>query len=263
MAKRAVDVARLKRLYGRLRRAGGSPAAPQPTHPTDELIVALLLVGTTEKRAATAMRRLRRSFVDYNEVRVTRTTEIAEAIGALPGAEPKSQLIPQVLGAVFDRFHRASLAPLNDLSRRDARKFLEDAAGPAAAARVMLMSLGAHAVPADDAVRRALAEEGVIDPDVDTVRLQTALERHLKTGEAYAFFRLLRDHADRQEGKPARPAARKSKQKTRLPRPKAAAGRKPAARKPAKMNAAGKNVVKKAAKQRPTKKKPARRAGRR
>jgi endonuclease III len=196
MARRAVNVTRLKRLYGRLRRAAGAVALPPPTDPTDELVVALLLEGTTERKAVSAMRRLKRAFVDYNEVRVTRTSEIAEVIGPLPAAAAKSHLIPQVLNALFDRFHRAGLEPLAELPRRDARKFLEEAAGPVAAARIMLMSFSSHAVPADDAMRNLLAAEEVIDPKIDPVRLQTALERHIKTSEAYAFYRLLRDHAE-------------------------------------------------------------------
>jgi hypothetical protein len=224
MARRAVNVTRLKRLYGRLRRAAGAPAQPPPTDPTDELIVALLIEGATERKALAAMHRLKRSFVDYNEIRVTRTSEIEEAISPLPGAAAKSHLIPQVLGAVFDRFHRTSLEPLTELARRDARKFIEEAAGPVIAARVMLISFVAHAIPADDAVRSALLAEDVIDPQIDPVRLQTALERHVKTTEAYAFYRLIRDHAEAG-------GARHAAQKAVPPKP---AKRKPVKKKPTK-----------------------------
>ena len=230
MAKRAVDVTRLKRLYNRLRRAGGRPTPPPPADATDEAVLALLLGATTEQRAAASLRRLKRSFVDYNEIRVTRLSEIEEAISPLPDAGRKAQAISLMLNAVFDRHHRASIEPVFELPKREARKFLERISSPAAAARVLLMSQGAHAVPADDAVRRTLIAERVTDAGVTVGKLQTALERHLKAGEAYSFYRLVRDLADSQT---AKAAARKKTARRKVTRKKAAAKKTARTRAPA------------------------------
>jgi endonuclease III len=242
MAKRAVDVTKLKRLFRRLCRAHGKPPVPEPTDPTDEMVLSLLLSGTTEQRAAAALRRLKRSFVDYNEVRVTRLSEIQEAVSPIPDAAEKAGRISRVLNAVYERFHRASLDPLAELSKREARHFLEAAGDPAAVARVLLLSLSGHAVPADDAVLRVLGEEGVVDEGTAAVKVQAALERHLHAPEAYAFYRLVRNRAEATA--PAHP---------KRARRRAAAPRRAAARK----KTAGKRKARPAPKR--TKTKPARR----
>ena len=217
MAKRAVDTAKLKRLYNRLKRAGGGKPQPlPPTDPTDEMMLALLVDQTTERRAETSLRRLKRAFVDYNEIRVTRLSEIEESISPLPDAAGKARAISLMLNAVFDRHHKISLVPVFELSKRDARKFLEKISTPAAAARVLLMTQAAHAVPVDNAVHRVLLDEQITDESVEIPRLQTALERHLKSGEAYAFYRLVRDYADTEPPRPApvKKAKPKKKKKT-------------------------------------------------
>ena len=252
MAKRAVDTAKLKRLYNRLKRASGKPQPPPPTDPTDEMMLALLVDQTTERRAETSLRRLKRAFVDYNEIRVTRLSEIEESILPLPDAAGKARAISLMLNAVFDRHHKISLVPVFELSKRDARKFLEKISTPAAAARVLLMTQAAHAVPVDDAVHRVLLDEQVTEENVEIPRLQTALERHLKSGEAYAFYRLVRDYADTEPPRPAPVKKAKPKPKKKKKTTGKAATKKTSAKKKA-------AVVKKKKKTTPKKKKAAKR----
>lgn len=213
MAKRAVDTVRLKRLYNRLKRASVKPQPSPPGEPVDEMMLALLVDQTTERRAETSLRRLKRAFVDYNEIRVTRLSEIEESISPLPDAAGKARAISLMLNAVFDRHHKIDLVPVFELSKRDARKFLEKISTPAAAARVLLMTQATHAIPVDDAVHRVLLDERITEESVEIPRLQTSLERHLKSGEAYAFYRLVRDYADTSPPRPAPVKKAKAKPK--------------------------------------------------
>jgi endonuclease-3 len=189
---------RIKRLYHQLLRRYGKPDPPDHADPLDQLIVSILSRGTTDAKAHAAYNRLRASVVDYNEMRVTPSVEVADAIGrAYPDADARSRDIVNVLNALYDKRNAIDLAFLRSKPLREAREYLLSLPGvdDFAAARVVLFCLGGHAVPVDGALMNLLRKEECVSPDATLAEVQSFLERHVHATEAAAFATLMHRHA--------------------------------------------------------------------
>jgi endonuclease III len=185
---------RIKHLYNQLRRQYGKPQPPDHTDPLEQLILGILARGTTDTKAQGAFRRLRENLVDHNELRVTPCVELAETLGTdLPDVEAKARNLVDALNAIYDRHNVVDLAFLRDKSVRDAREYLRSLPGvdEFAAARVVLYSLGGHAIPVDEGMMQVLRKEELISPDATVAEVQTFLERHVPSSEAAEFSSLL------------------------------------------------------------------------
>jgi len=201
--------ARLKRLVNRLTRAGASGEAAPANDLMTELVLGCLSAYTTEAKARTAWHRLRSNFVDYNELRVSRAAEVADVLGrGFPEARPAAEQLLTLLQGIFDKYDSLNLEPLRELSKRDAKLFLEALPGssPYVVAWLMLRGLGAHAMPVGETLLTMLREEGVVDPSADAPTVQGFLERQISSQRVHKVYALLRQHADNPNKKPARPA---------------------------------------------------------
>lgn len=195
---------KVKRFYRQMVKQFGRPETPAATDPIDQLIVGILSCCTTDQKAAAVYRRLREQTVDLNELRVTPAIELAEMIGnGVPLARDKAQRIVDALNAVRRRQDKIDLSCLRQRIRREAREYLESLEGvdKAAAASVMLFSLGGHAIPVDDMILYALRQEGLVDPGADLAEVQAFLERAIPAEEAACFTILLSRYAAQKAGR--------------------------------------------------------------
>lgn len=206
--------------------AAGEPAAEPGACPYHgdpvlrEFVRGFLHHDTTSARAEAAARRLERSVVDANELRVSLPDEIARMIGpGLSAADERARQLRSALNALFKREHRLALAHLADRPKREAREYLESLAGVGqfVAARTVLLALGGHALPLDERLLSALRAEGVFDARVPFEEAAAWLERNTRADESAEVFRLLSAWLD--DG--AKPASKA---------PPRAAGTKPAPR---------------------------------
>jgi len=189
---------RIRRLFHRLLRRYGKPDPPDHADPLDQLVLGILSRGTTEAKARAAYDRLRAGVVDYNEMRVTPPVEVAEVIGrSYPDAEARSRDIVNVLNALYDKRNAIDLTFLSSKPLREAREYLLSLPGvdEFAAARVVLFSLGGHAIPVDQAMMNLFRKEECISPDATIAEVQSFLERHVHASEAAAFAILMHRHA--------------------------------------------------------------------
>lgn len=197
--KHGAEYARkIKRLYGQLRRRYGKPELTDSTDPLEQLVLGILARGVSEARALAAYRRLREAMVDYNELRVTPWVELSEILRPeLPDADRKARDLSDALNAIYDRYSTVDLSALRDKPVREAREYLRSLPGvdEYAAARVVLMALGGHAVPIDETALAVLRKEQMISPDADLAEAQAFLERHIQASEAAAFSWLIHRYA--------------------------------------------------------------------
>lgn len=203
------EAAQVEALLECLERNGGSVeslASALPTAPPTlvepvlgELLMAFLTWETTSSRAAGAIRRITNSVVDLNELRVCLPDEIVAIIGERYAmAAERAERLRVALNEVYRREHNLTLAGLNEMSKRDARAYLESIAGmpPYVAARVLLLSLGAHAAPVDSRIGRALTTAGLIKSPTQTVEGALVLERRIRAGSLREAYLRLQAWAD-------------------------------------------------------------------
>ncbi|MFG0257353.1 MAG: hypothetical protein ACF8GE_05570 [Phycisphaerales bacterium JB043] len=156
--------------------------------PIREFVWSLLLWDSTRVKASRAMERIDHHVVDYNELRISLPDEVQEVLGKrYPRCEDRSFIIQKSLNAIFLSQNDVSLEGLVKMPKREARKALEsfDATPPYVAARVMLLALGGHAIPIDDAMHERLLGEGVLEEGTDLKKAISLFERVVKAGDGH------------------------------------------------------------------------------
>lgn len=189
---------RIRRLLTQLLRKSGKPETTDGVDPTEQLIIGILAGCSTHAKALAVYRKLRQNVVDLNELRVTPAVELAEQIGdGVPLARAKAQRIVDALNAVRKRQDSLDLSFLRSRGRREAREYLESLEGVdrAAAASVVLFSLGGHAIPVDGLMLHVLRKEEYVDATADVVEVQGFLERSVAASQAQIFYELVSRYA--------------------------------------------------------------------
>jgi endonuclease III len=185
----------VKRVYNRLVRQHGKPKHDSLADPIEQLLLGVLARGTTETAAAAAMKRLQEGTVDLNELRVASPREMVQLLGEnFPSAIEKARDINSILNEIFNRQHELDLDFLRDKTRREAKDYLQKMPGVDACtvARVMLVSVGGHAIPVDENILSYLRKQELVDPEADEAEVQAFLERNIAADDAYAFYTLVR-----------------------------------------------------------------------
>ena len=175
------------------------------------LVFSFLAWESTTVKAVAANKRLHASVVDYNELRVCLTDELAEMIGdRYPRARERVTRLRSALNDLYRREHAVSLAKLVDMPKREARQVLDSLEGtpPYVSARIMLLSLGGHSFPIDERIHLALLSEDAAPQDFGEAT--GWLERQFRVGEAMPAYLLIEAWMnDRPLPKPpSRPAKR-------------------------------------------------------
>lgn len=192
----------LRRLKSKYR-----PSPPTERSPLEELVYSFLLFDAPSNKADAAYRRLMHHVVDVNELRVCRPDEVSSVLGKLyPLAEERAQRLQATLHEVFLREFAVSLDRCAGLNKREARAYLDtlDGMHPFVSARVMLLSLGGHAVPVDQRLLDRLIAGGIVEADYDCQRVGGVLERHVKADEARQAHLLLLAWCDDPASEPAK-----------------------------------------------------------
>ncbi len=218
---------KLRAKSGQERPARVSVEGADPTRAiVDELVFSMLVWEASTTQARAAYKRLHEMFVDYNDLRAAIDDEIAHVIGEkYPLGADRARRLRAALNDIYRRQHGVTLVHLTELSKRDARAYLESIEGVPifASHRVLLGELGVHAIPVDERLRDLLAEEGVVDQASDVGGATSFLERNIHADESLATAAALQEWSD-EHGQPPK--------KERKPAPAPEAPAKPAARKP-------------------------------
>jgi endonuclease III len=189
----------VKKVFNRLVREHGRAKKIDLTDPVGQLLLGILSRGTTETGATSALKRLRESVVDVNELRVSSPRELMGPLGQdFPQSLEKARDINGMLNEIFNRQHDLDLTFLRNKNRREARQYLEKLPGVDrhTVASVMLLSIGGHAAPVDDNMLTFLRQAELVDPEADEKEIEAFLERNIAATDAYTFYVRFRRYAE-------------------------------------------------------------------
>jgi endonuclease III len=187
------QIKKLNSLIKRLKTRHKNAEAP-PYDPTTQLIMAFLQADASRRKAEQAYSALMEHMVDNNELRVSHTEEIVEIIGEkYPRVYWRVERMREALNEVYRREHDFRMVKAAALNKKEQRQYLDTLPGitPYAAASVMLLSFGGHAIPVDDKLNVLLAREGAIDEGLEPADAESLLLRQFKAGEQSVEAHLL------------------------------------------------------------------------
>jgi endonuclease III len=174
-------------------------AKPMESRPVlEQFVYAILRENATRDGADQAFRSLQDRFFDWNEVRVSSTLEIVEALdGALSDAEQRAQRIVDFLQEIFETTYSFDLEPLLEVLQKKGLKQASkqllrfQAANDYAVAWVMQQSLGGHAIPLDSSALRVLKRMGLTEDQNDMEALRTSIEHQIPKAKGSHFVDLV------------------------------------------------------------------------
>ena len=170
------------------------PAEPEKRPVLEQLIYALCREGATGDAADLAFQQLRERFFDWNEVRVSSTHELAEALVALPDAERRAERLIGLLQDIFERTFKFDLEDIDKKGIKAAAKELAkyEQTSDYAVAWVIQQALGGHAMPVDTPTLRVLRRLGIVDTDTDNLEMiRGSLEHLVPKAKGPAFLEMI------------------------------------------------------------------------
>jgi endonuclease III len=207
---------KLRRLYGSLKRK--YPKVQPVTH--DDLVEALVYSIVSENLTAravqTAMKRLAENFIDFNDLRVSRSEEIIETLGeGTPETKQIVSSLTRALAAVFNRYNTLSLEALKKIGKRPAKQALEQIDGTSrfVVNYCVLTALHGHAIPLTARMLEYLRDNELVHPDADEQEIEGFLTRQIPARNGCEFYRLLRAQSELRKGRKKTTRKRKTKTK--------------------------------------------------
>ncbi len=245
----------------------------------EHLLYACCLENSDFEAADEAFARLQESYFDWNEVRVTTTVELAEAMKCLSRPQEAAVRLKKTLHSMFETHYQFNIDHLKKENLGKAVQIINKYKGitPFVVGYVSQNGLGGHAIPVDQALIKLMYAVGVIDEKEAEKRQVPGLERAIPKTKGVEFFSLTHQLAvayfvspfnneirkvllgiDRTAAERF-PKRERKKKKTAKTESVAATPVKPGAKRPAKKTppaarTAGKKPVKKTASRKPEKK---------
>jgi endonuclease III len=186
--------------------------------PVDALVYAVISAELSESAAQSAIKRLADYFVDWNDLRISRTEEIVEALGPeVSAARDIALALTTALRAVFSKYNMVSLKALIKMSKRPAKGVLEKINGTNrfVVDYCMLTSLHGHAIPLTKKMTEYLRRNELVHAGADEQEIEGFLARQISAENAYEFYYLLRCESDACQAKGKKKASRKGKAKAK------------------------------------------------
>ena len=155
--------------------------------PLRQLVYAWLLWESSTSQAEAAMEKILEARVDFNELRVSLPHELAAIVGKrYPYHEERFTRMKQSLQSVYLNHHAMTLEHLSDLSKKQAKTYLDRLSGmhPFVSSHVLSVALGGHSIPADEQLVLVLIERGVITEQVEVGTLISWMTTQVRAAEA-------------------------------------------------------------------------------
>lgn len=229
------------------------PVLPNQRMPLlEQLIYASCLEDATAEAADQAFTALEEQFFDWNEVRVSTVTELAEAMSMLPNARAAGQRVKQTLQAVFEATYSFDIEAMKKENIGVAVKRLQNYQGvtPFCIAYATQNGLGGHAIPLGAGALKIFFIIGAIDEKEKASSTVPGLERAIPKNKGPEFGSLINQLGVEFQRTPYGPPVRKiileiePEAKDRLPKrgaKKRAAKKKAAEKRKAKLKKAKKS----------------------
>jgi len=145
--------------------------------PLSQLILSIFYHMTSVRRATRALRQLKRTFVDWNELRISHPAEVGGALSSARWARTGSERVLWALRELNDAYHRTNLDFLEQLTPAQARSCLKSlpTVQRHLADEVLLLSLDVSVLPLSPDAARMCHRCGLLDDDRVTVKNQRRL----------------------------------------------------------------------------------------
>ena len=208
----------LKKLKGQHEGLSAPTITPDPPDEFDvlvhQLLFSMLLWEASTGQAKAAIKRVRDSVVDYNELRVCVPDEVAMVLGEkYPLGHERAMRLRSTLNDIYHRQHSITLAHLPEMGKREARHYLESLEGCPGfvASRLCLLGNIGHAVPVDERLCELLIGEGVLEAGTTLDTAAGWLDRHVRAEDALETYLLLQawsdehGHPPKREKRPVQP----------------------------------------------------------
>jgi endonuclease-3 len=149
----------------------------------EQFVFALCRENSTLEQAQQAYNNLRSQFFDWNEVRVSSTRELEEAMAGLSDTESRAQRLIAFLQEVFEKTFSFDMedAVQKKGGLKQASKVLlaYGASNEYVEAWVVQRALGGHALPVDAPTLRCARRLGLVDASVEDPEAARATLEHL------------------------------------------------------------------------------------
>lgn len=228
-------------------------AAPDDRTVLEHLAYACCLENATYEAADEAFHRLRESFFDWNEIRVTTISELCDALHNLPDASSAAVRIKKNLQSLFETRYSFDIDDMVKMNLGKATQELEKLGGMT---RFVLgyttqNALGGHSIPVSKSVMEVLLATEIVSESEATKGLAPGLERTVPKTKGAAFGSCLHQLAVQNANSPDDKSVLAIMKEAGAKPPK-----KPAAKKPAAKTVASKTSDKAAAAESPKTDKP-------
>ncbi len=175
----------LKKIY--------EPVEPAPRSVLEHLLFSLCLENAPYEAAEKAFEQLRTGFFDWNEVRVSTVTELAEVMQPHPDASRAANHVKKTLYSIFESTYSFDLEGIKKLNLGVAQQKLQKTQGVTAFALhyVTQTTLGGHAIPLDRGALEVLDVLVGLAPKEKSSHTVTGLERAIPKNKGIEFGSLL------------------------------------------------------------------------
>lgn len=163
----------------------------------EQLAFASCLEDARYEAAEEAFQRMQELFVDWNEIRVTTVTELADALRNLPDPTAAAARIKRTLQSIFETRYSFDLEDMRKMNQGKAIQEVEKFQG---VSRFMLgyvvqQAFGGHTIPVSDSIMNILLLTGVVT-QAEAEKGQTpGLERAISKSKGYEFSSCLQQLA--------------------------------------------------------------------
>ncbi len=166
------------------------PAPPAPGRPLMEhVLYAALLEESPVDLADEAYAKCEQEFFDWNEVRVTSVTELAEVLAHLPAPMSTARRLKKCLQGLFETFYSFEIDHLKkeNLGKAVAKFETMNGVTPFVLASVVQHGLGGHAIPVNSAAMRIMLISGIVSDAEARSGKVPGLERAVPKNKAIDF----------------------------------------------------------------------------
>jgi endonuclease-3 len=168
------------------------PASPPPSNRTvlEHMLYGCCLENSTNEGADEAFAKLQENFFDWNEVRVTTASELAELMKRLTFPKQTAISIKKTLHGIFEAYYQFDLDFLRKENLSKAVSQFEKFKGvsPFVVNYASQNGLGGHSIPLDRAMMMLFYALGIASESEATGHHITGLERTIAKSQGTEFF---------------------------------------------------------------------------
>lgn len=169
-----------------------APDAPERSV-LEHLLYACCLEDARFEQADEAFAKLQQTYFDWNEVRVTTVSELAQCLQSLPLANQAALRIKQCLQSLFEARYQYEIDDLKKANLGKAVAELEAWKGmsPFVVSYVSQQALGGHSIPIGHAIVESLLQCEIVSPAEAEKKSVPGLERAIPKNKGSEFASLL------------------------------------------------------------------------